>query len=59
MSYKTVVTHCNDKRRIGRLAGAAVQIAERFGARLIGLSVSPHTPVIPAGMPGTPNVTRL
>jgi nucleotide-binding universal stress UspA family protein len=56
MSYETIVVHCNDKRRIGRLAGAAVQIAERFDARLLGLSVSPHTPIIPAGMPGTPDV---
>ena len=55
MAYKTVLAHCNDKRRIKRLAGAAVEVADRFGAHLIGLSISPPVLVVPAGMPGTPD----
>ena len=56
MTYKTILVHCNDLRRIARVTSAAVEIADRFGAHLIGLSVSPPVHVIPAGMPGTPDV---
>jgi hypothetical protein len=55
MSYKTIVVHCNDKRRVVRVATAAAQLASRFSAHLIGLSVSPRIHLIPAGMPGTPD----
>jgi nucleotide-binding universal stress UspA family protein len=56
MSYKTIVVHCNDKRRVARVASAAAELASRFNAHLIGLSVSPRALLIPAGMPGTPDV---
>ena len=56
MSYKTIVVHCNDKRRVARVANVAAELASRFGAHLIGLSVSPPVHLIPAGMPGTPDV---
>jgi nucleotide-binding universal stress UspA family protein len=56
MTYKTILVHCNDLRRIARVTGAAVEIADRFGAHLTGLSVSPPVHLIPAGMPGTPDV---
>jgi nucleotide-binding universal stress UspA family protein len=56
MTYKTILVHCNDLRRVARVTGAAVEIADRFGAHLIGLSVSPPVHIIPAGMPGTPDV---
>jgi nucleotide-binding universal stress UspA family protein len=56
MTYKTILVHCNDPRRVARVTGAAVEIADRYGAHLIGLSVSPPVHLIPAGMPGTPDV---
>jgi len=56
MSYKTIVVHCNDKRRVARVATVAAELASRFSAHLIGLSVSPRVRLIPAGMPGTPDV---
>jgi nucleotide-binding universal stress UspA family protein len=55
MSYKTVLLHCNDKRRLPRLLDPAVALCAEFGAHLIGLSVTPPVAVIPAGMPGTPD----
>src|SRR5262245_25873014 len=54
MAYKTILVHCNDKKRVGRTVGAAVELAERFQAHLVGLSVSPPVLIVPAGMPGTP-----
>jgi nucleotide-binding universal stress UspA family protein len=51
MSYKTIVLHCNDKRRIGRLLVPAVQLAETFQAHLIGLSIVPPVAVISTGAP--------
>ena len=55
MAYKTILVHCADKRRVARLVGAAVEVAEKFQAHLIGLSVSPQVRVLPAGVPGTPD----
>jgi nucleotide-binding universal stress UspA family protein len=55
MAYKTILVHCNDKKRVGRTVGAAVELAERSQAHLIGLSVSPPVLVVPAGVPGTPD----
>jgi nucleotide-binding universal stress UspA family protein len=55
MSYKTILVHCADKSRVTRLVGAAVEVAERFQAHLIGLSVSPQVRVLPAGVPGSPD----
>ena len=56
MSYKTILVHCNDKRRVARITKVAVELADRFGAHLIGLSVSPTVHLIPAGVPGIPDV---
>ncbi|MFZ1102804.1 MAG: universal stress protein [Hyphomicrobiaceae bacterium] len=55
MTYKTILVHCNDKRRVGRTVGAAVELAEQFQAHLVGLSVSPPVLVVPAGVPGSPD----
>jgi nucleotide-binding universal stress UspA family protein len=55
MTYKTIIAHCNDVRRIDALMAAATALAERFQARIIGLSVVPPVLVLPAGMPGTPD----
>jgi nucleotide-binding universal stress UspA family protein len=59
MSYKTILVHCADKRRVARLVGAAVEVAEMFQAHLIGLSVSPQIRVLPAGVPGTPDTVVI
>lgn len=37
MSYKTILMHCNDKRRIEALLAATVHLAEKFQAHLLGL----------------------
>lgn len=55
MAYKTVLAHCNDKTRVRRILGPAVQVAGAFQAHLIGVSVTPPVVVVPAGMPGTPS----
>ncbi len=59
MTYRTILVHCNDKKRIGRIVGAAVELAERSQAHVVGLSISPPFLVIPAGMPGTPDTLAL
>src|SRR5262245_31302862 len=48
MSYKTVLVHCNDKRRIEVLLAPAVSLADRFRSHLIGLSVVPPVVIVPA-----------
>jgi nucleotide-binding universal stress UspA family protein len=55
MGYKTILVHCNDVRRIDAVVGPAAMLAERFQARLIGLSIVPPILVLPAGMPGSPD----
>jgi nucleotide-binding universal stress UspA family protein len=59
MSYKTILTHCNDKERLGRLVGVAAPLAAAFGGRLVGVSVIPPIAVIPAGVPGATDVIVL
>jgi nucleotide-binding universal stress UspA family protein len=49
MSYKTILMHCNDARRITRLLSATTALADRFQAHLIGLSVVPPVSVVTAG----------
>jgi hypothetical protein len=49
MSYKTILVHCNDKRRIERLLAPAVSLADRFQSHLIGLSVVPPVAIVSAG----------
>jgi nucleotide-binding universal stress UspA family protein len=55
MAYKTVLVHCNDKSRIARVLGPAVQIAAQSQAHLVGLSITPPVVIIPTGMPGAPD----
>jgi nucleotide-binding universal stress UspA family protein len=55
MSYRTILVHCNDKRRVERIVRPAVELAGRFQAHVIGLSVAPPVRVVPAGMPGAPD----
>jgi nucleotide-binding universal stress UspA family protein len=55
MTYKTILVHCNDKKRVSRIVGAAVELAERFQAHLVGLSVAPPVLIVPAGVPGSPD----
>jgi nucleotide-binding universal stress UspA family protein len=48
MSYKTILVHCNDRRRIEALLAPAVNLADRFQSHLIGLSVVPPVVIVPA-----------
>ena len=41
MSYKTILVHLNDERRVGQVIDAAARIAEENEAHLIGLYVVP------------------
>ena len=59
MAYKTVLVHCNDKSRMHRLLGPALDVAGPFGAHLVGLSITPPIVVVPAGMPGSPDTIVL
>ena len=40
MSYKTILIHCNDQRRLPRLLAPTIAFADRFQSHVIGLSVS-------------------
>ncbi len=53
MSYKTILMHCNDKRRIAPLMAATANIAEKFKAHLLALSVTPP-PIVAVDGPGVP-----
>lgn len=59
MAYKTVLVHCNDKTRSVRAMQAAADVAQRFQAHLVGVSVVPPVAVIPGGMPGAPDAIVL
>jgi len=59
MPYKTILMHCNDKRRIKALLAPVVRLAEQFQSHLIGLSVVPPVAVIPTGVPGAPDTMVL
>lgn len=48
MSYKTILVHINDERRLPGLLQAAVGMAERHHAHLIGLSVMPPVIIPPS-----------
>ena len=51
MSYKTILMQCNDKRRISPLLAIAVNLADRFQAHLLGLSVAPPCALCARSMP--------
>ena len=44
MSYKTILVHLNDERRVGGLIDAATQIGQRYDAHVIALYVMPPIP---------------
>jgi hypothetical protein len=52
--YKTILMHCNDKRRIEGLLAPTMSWAEKFQAHLIALSVVP--PLIVTGAPSGPPI---
>jgi nucleotide-binding universal stress UspA family protein len=54
MPYKSILMHCNSKRRIEPLLASTVVLAERFQAHLLGLSVVPPVAVIATGVPHGP-----
>ena len=44
MTYKTILLHVNDQRRVAGLVDAAAHLASRHQAHLIGLFVMPPIP---------------
>jgi len=50
MSYKTILVHLNDKRRLESVLGPAVHLARRNNAHLIGLHVNINMPMPPIGL---------
>jgi nucleotide-binding universal stress UspA family protein len=45
MTYKTILLHVNDERRVAGLVDAAASLAARYEAHLIGLYVMPPVPL--------------
>jgi nucleotide-binding universal stress UspA family protein len=45
MTYKTILLHVNDERRVAGLVAAAALLATRYEAHLIGLYVMPPVPI--------------
>ena len=56
MSYKSILMHCNDERRLSRLLAPTLAFAGRFRAHVIGLSVVPPLSVITTGVIGAPPI---
>jgi nucleotide-binding universal stress UspA family protein len=56
MSYKTILMHCNDQRRLPRLLAPTIAFADRFQSHVIGLSVVPPLSVITTGVIGAPPI---
>jgi len=56
MSYKTILMHCNDQRRLARLLAPTIAFADRFQSHVIGLSVVPPISVITPGAVGAPPI---
>jgi nucleotide-binding universal stress UspA family protein len=50
MSYKTILVHLNDKRRLESVLGPAVHLARRNNAHLIGLHAYINVPMPPIGL---------
>ncbi len=51
MSYKTILVHLNDKRRVKAVLGPAIELARRTEAHLIGLHVYAAVPAAPVTVP--------
>jgi len=49
MSFKTILVHVNDERRLPHLLGAAGSLAQNSGAHIIGVSVVPPYMIDPSG----------
>lgn len=56
MTYKTILMHCNDNRRLKNLLAPTLIIASRFQSHVVGLSVVPPVSVIPVGALEAPPV---
>jgi nucleotide-binding universal stress UspA family protein len=58
MSYKTIVVHCDSGKAIAKRLSVATELAERFGATLVGLHARPplELPGLDVGMDPTPFV---
>ena len=56
MSYRTMLVHCNDKRRIEKLLAPTIGLAEEFQAHAIGLSIVPPVAVMSMGIPDGPPI---
>jgi nucleotide-binding universal stress UspA family protein len=56
MTYKTILVHINDQRRVQALLASAVNIARQHNAYLIGLSVVPPIIFTSDGYTGTPPI---
>ena len=52
MAYRTILAHLNDERRMMRLLGPTIALAERWNAHMIAASALPPVYVLPAGAPG-------
>jgi nucleotide-binding universal stress UspA family protein len=52
MPYKTILVHLNDRRRAEALLEPAIQLASRYNAHLIGISVHGSMPAPPIPLPG-------
>lgn len=53
MTFKTILLHVNDERRVARIVDAAAHLAERGEAHLIGLYVMPAVPTYGSTSYGT------
>ncbi|HWB44099.1 MAG TPA: universal stress protein [Hyphomicrobiaceae bacterium] len=49
MTYKTILMHCNDKRRINALLAPTLTLASAFESHVVGLSVIPPVSVVATG----------
>ena len=52
MAYRTILVHLNDERRMMRLLGPTIALAERWNAHVIAASALPPLYVLPADAPG-------
>lgn len=51
MTYKTILVHCTDERRLGHLLAPAISLTRHFSAHLVGLSVMPPVLYDPTLLP--------
>ena len=51
MSYKTILVHLNDERRVEAVLEPAMTLARRYNAHLIGMHVYAALPAAPISIP--------